>query len=258
MSGNSWLDPVRAVLDEAADRPADWFFRDDDAGWADGELWRLADTFAARAVALDIAAIPSAIVQETARRLRGLVRAGVARIYQHGKSHRNHEPVGRRCEFGPSRRAAEQLADLATGRELLNARLHGLVEPVFVPPWNRCADLTIGLLTELGFSGISRDLPGTRLHAPGFGEAGIRADWTRLWREGGPESLGRELATAISQAAGPGTGGTLGVMLHHATLTPEQMLALSDLLTVVRDHPGARLSSLTELVSQVQLAGRTR
>lgn len=266
MTGQSWLAPVRAALDAQTaartEQPVPWFFRDDDAGWAGRMLWPLTGLFATSGVTLDVAAIPAEVGEVTARRLGQLAQDGVIRVYQHGKAHRNHERTGRRCEFGPSRWPAEQLADLASGRELLSARLGGIVEPVFVPPWNRCSDLTRTLLAELGFAGLSRDLPGLRYHEQGLAEIGVCVDWTRVWREGGQERLGRELAAAIGRrtpASPDPDPDPIGVMLHHATLGPDELLALRDLLAVVRDHPAVRLTSLAELVAELaaELADQT-
>lgn len=284
MSDQSWLAPVLAALDVRAAaplghdiqpagqrwQPAEWFFRDDDAGWADRALWQLTDLFAACDVTLEVAAIPAALSEATGRRLGQLAQDGVIRVYQHGKWHRNHERTGRRCEFGPGRWPAEQLADLASGRELLSARIGAAAEPVFVPPWNRCADLTLTLLDELGFAGLSRDLPGPRRHDNGLGETGVCLDWTRLWREGGPHRIGAALAdTVLADTVLADTGRTapgkqpIGVMLHHATLGPDELTALRALLTTVRDHLAVRLSSLAGLVTRARLnseqpTGRTR
>ena len=43
-------------------------------------------------------------------------------MHQHGYAHVNHEPEGRKCQFGASRSAAEQSDDIAAGRELLGSQ----------------------------------------------------------------------------------------------------------------------------------------
>jgi hypothetical protein len=258
-----WLAPVHAALDGLAEGPVPWFFRDDDAGWADSQLWALADVFGAAGVALDVAAIPAALSSGTAERLSRLATGGAVRVYQHGWSHVNHEMTGRRCEFGRGRSAEQQLADLVTGRAHLAGQLDGRVEPVFVPPWNRCADLTLALLTDLGFAGLSRDASGPRCHEAGpgerppwnprLGEVGVCIDWVRLWREGGPVLLGGALAAAVTDSERAGCGGALGVMLHHAAHGPDDLQALRHLLAVIHDHPAVRVSPLAALVSQARL-----
>src|SRR5918912_1563742 len=111
-----WLDPVRDALDAAAG-PVEVFFRDDDAGWSDGRLLDLLDAFADRCVVLDLAVIPAALEPWLAGELRDRADLGEVRLHQHGYAHVNHEPAGRKCEFGPSRGRAAQAGDIAAGRE---------------------------------------------------------------------------------------------------------------------------------------------
>lgn len=62
---SAWLAPLRAALDHAA-RPVTFFFRDDDAGWADDDLYRLIDIFDRWAIPLDLAVIPNALSDDLA------------------------------------------------------------------------------------------------------------------------------------------------------------------------------------------------
>jgi hypothetical protein len=125
---------------------------------------------------------------------------------------------------------------------------------VFVPPWNRCTDVTVALLAELGFAGLSRDASRPRRHHRGLGEVGVRVDWARVWREGGPRLLGQALASAVTVAVRPGRG-AVGVMLHHANLGTDGLRAVQDLLAVVHEHPAVTVSRLADLVRQPCLAG---
>ena len=72
-------------------------------------------------------------------------RPAASRVHQHGLAHVNHEPDGRKFEFGPSRTHEEQRADIEAGRRLLAERLGDAVEPIFTPPWNRCTRDTGGV-----------------------------------------------------------------------------------------------------------------
>ena len=70
-SMTAWLDPVRRAL--ASDLPdVTFFFRDDDAGWEDDELYRLLDVVTWFRVPLALAAIPTAIGPRLAADLRSL------------------------------------------------------------------------------------------------------------------------------------------------------------------------------------------
>src|ERR671914_2935685 len=111
------LDPVERQLD-ASPAPVDVFFRDDDAGWRDDLLVPLLDLFDEHALPLDLAVIPAALGEGLAAELRS--RAGPRLgLHQHGFAHRNHEPDGRRYEFGPSRSVAAQRRDIAQGARRL-------------------------------------------------------------------------------------------------------------------------------------------
>ena len=96
----SWLDPVRRALDEG---PSTVFFRDDDAGWGDERLWALLDLFDRRALPVDLAVIPAELHPTLTAELTVRARAGRVHLHQHGFAHVNHEPTGRKCEFGPAR-----------------------------------------------------------------------------------------------------------------------------------------------------------
>jgi hypothetical protein len=231
-----WLDPVGAALD-AAQAPVELFFRDDDAGWRDDRLAVLLDLVADHALPLDVAVIPRALGAGLARELRRRAGADGARLglHQHGFAHVNHEPEGRKHEFGPSRSRAAQRRDIDAGRRLLEERLGGLLQPIFTPPWNRCTATTGACLAELGFEVLSREARAEPLAVPGLRELPVRVDWfahrrgVRLtWDE-----LGERLAAEIR------AGGVVGVMFHHALMAGGEMARAGELLGVLAGHSAA-------------------
>jgi hypothetical protein len=229
MSG--WLDPVRAALD-AANRRVCLFVRDDDAGWDDARLFALCDVFAAREAPLDLAVIPTELSRSLCRDLRARAASGPLGVHQHGFAHRNHEPVGRRCEFGPSRTVEQQRADILRGRALLGDLLGDLVQPFFTPPWNRCTRDTGDVLHELGFELLSRESRAEPLDVPGLPELPVHLDWM-AHRQGVRvclEELGARLGRAIEE------GGSVGVMLHHAVMDAADLAAVGELLDVLADR----------------------
>ena len=211
-----WLDPLAEALD--SEGPVQVFFRDDDAGWRDDRLRALLDCFEAHGLPVDVAAIPQALGAEMAREV---VARGVA-VHQHGLAHANHEPEGRKCEFGPSRAVAEQRRDIEAGRELLRERLDGQLEPIFTPPWNRCTRDTALCLAELGFEVLSRESRAEPLGV--LRELPVSLDFVRL----SPEELVRRFAVAEAP---------VGVMFHHAEMDDAAMDRAGELLALLARHP---------------------
>jgi hypothetical protein len=164
-------------------------------------------------------------------------------LHQHGLSHANHEPAGRKCEFGAARRFEEQRADIEGGRDLLAALLELEPDPIFTPPWNRCTAETGRAVLRAGLRVLS-----TESRAPALGldeliELPVTVDWlahrrgTRL----APAEIGVVLA-ADARAAG-----SVGVMLHHAVMGESEREGVADLLELLARADGASFATMTEL-----------
>ena len=225
-----WLDPVQAALDSAP-APVEMFFRDDDAGWANERLLALLDRFAEQALPLDLAVIPTELDDRLAAGLRARSATQPLGLHQHGFAHRNHEPDGRRYEFGAHRAAADQRADIEAGAARLRALLGDLVQPIFTPPWNRCTVTTGRCLVELGFSVLSREWRATPLELPGLDERPIRVDWLK------PEFIAH-LSEAIRD------GGRVGVMFHHAVMDTDDIARADELLALLGRHERVRAGTI--------------
>ncbi len=242
---NGWLDPLRAALDDAA-QPVDFFLRDDDAGWDDERLLAMVDLVGRYELPLDLAVIPHALSPELSGSLAALCAdwRGRLGLHQHGLAHRNHEAEGRKCEFGSSRDAEAQGRDLVEGRERLEARLPGLIQPVFTPPWNRCTLLTAQLLAELGFRVLSRHVSEPEFELDGLSELPVSVDWSYA-KLGGrrltPVELG-ELAAQRTRLGAP-----VGVNLHHAVMDRDELALLDELCGLLAGHPAARCRPLQAL-----------
>lgn len=244
----SWLEPVRGALDHSRG-PVTFFFRDDDGGWRDHRLLRLVDLFSELALPLDLALIPRDLGPEIARELADRVdwSAGRLGLHQHGLAHRNHEPEGRKCEFGSSRSRADQLLDIADGRAQLQSQLGARVQPIFTPPWNRCTRVTGECLVELGFTALSRESRAAPLRVPGLVEVPVRLDWfahrkrIRLTLE----ELGQGLASEIRSGPQP-----VGVMFHHALMDEAELADAGLVLELLAGHPSARVRPMIELIAR--------
>lgn len=242
-----WLAPVRDALDEPG-APVEVFFRDDDGGWGTGRLLELLDLFASFGLPLDLAVIPADLDADLAAELRSRAARSEGRLglHQHGYAHLNHEPEGRKYEFGPSRAPAAQRRDIAAGRALLADRLGPIVDPIFTPPWNRCTPATGRCLVELGFAALSREARAEPLAIPGLCELPVRVDWFAK-RHGlllSREEVGGRLADAIR------AGGPVGVMFHHAIMDARDMRGARELLSLLAAHARARPCRMGALVAR--------
>lgn len=238
-----WLDPLRHALD-SRDQPVSFFFRDDDAGWHDAALEALLHVFEPHGLPVDIAAIPTATTDRTVRMItarRATARNDIS-VHQHGYAHVNHEQEGRKCEFGLSRSQEQQRDDIARGRELLGA-LVGDLPNVFTPPWNRCAPWTPTVLRDLGFKVLSRDVSAGRAHVPGLLELPVSVDWFAKRKKVPVERAARGELLAGAAAAGE----TVGVMLHHAVMSEQDLADIGALLALVAAHPAASADHLEAL-----------
>ncbi len=249
---SEWLDPLRRALDAQAG-PVEVFFRDDDAGWADEALRALLDQFGAAGVPIDVAVIPGALTARLADELefRRETSGGLLALHQHGWSHANHEPEGRRCEFGPARSADEQRADLVRGAATMHDAFGLDDQPLFVPPWNRCTATTARLLTELGFAVLCRDSTATPLPGSTLPELPVTVDWFARRRGVRVDRAGRGelLAEAVRD------GRPVGVMLHHAVMTDADLDGLDDLLRLVADHPAVWLRTMAQVAGTASAIG---
>ncbi len=247
----AWLEPARRALD-AAPAPVLFFFRDDDVGWDDDALMRLLDVFAEYGVHVDLAVIPSALTPGLAGNL--LTRRQAISFHQHGYAHLNHEREGRKCEFGPSRSIAEQHADIARGRDRLTELLPSSLS-LFTPPWNRCTSATAQCLVELGIGTLSRDVSAGLVGVAGLRELPITFDFAAK-RKGTPLSWlerGDLLAGQIASLQ------CVGVMLHHAVMTDEDLAQLGALLRLLVSCRQARGCAMAELLSlPLDLRGKAR
>lgn len=240
VSSAAWLDPLRRVLD-SSQAPIRFFFRNDDVGWEDRRLFALLDLFKRNQVPIDLAVIPKAVSQITAKRL---CKMSAVSVHQHGYAHTNHEQAGRKCEFGDSRSREQQQADITAGKQHLLDLFGPVTESIFTPPWNRCTETTADCLREAGFRVLSRDVTATPFTLVDLVELPVSIDWFAK-RKKMPlthSEMGELLATA---AAGPTP---VGVMLHHAIMNEEERERLAKLLELLSSHSQARCVLMRELV----------
>jgi len=242
----TWLDPLRAALD-AAERPVDFFLRDDDAGWDDERLFALLDVCGDYGLPIDLAVIPQALGPSVAAALvdRAEDDPGSLGLHQHGFAHTNHEPSGRKHEFGPSRGYRAQRQDIAEGQRRLRELLGPHLDPIFTPPWNRSTQTTADCLVELGFVALSREARAEAIEAPGLTELPVSVDWfahhrgTRL----APAEVA-SLAARATESAEP-----VGIMFHHAVMPDDELGQAAELLSLLSEHRQTIVRPMRELLA---------
>jgi len=244
---SDWLNPLQAKLDQTA-RPFKLFFRDDDVGWSNRQLYPVLDRFKNYAIPIDLAIIPQALNDAMVENLLFLCRKTKQKIglHQHGYSHSNHEFLGRKCEFGSHRSKVDQYQDLCQGKKRLNAIFGEALDPIFTPPWNRCSQITIDCLQALDFKILSRDLTAKKLALSGLIEIPVCVDWSGLRKKSriGNKNLGKQIANALT------TSRSTGIMLHHAEMDENDIKLLMDLLCLLASHDNAQCQLLRDFIGQ--------
>lgn len=231
----------------AQQRIIELFFRDDDVADDEPALQRLLDVFIQRRTPVNLAVIPGRLTEAGTAMLRERLRthAHLLEINQHGWMHLNHETTGRKCEFGPTRTFAEQLADLESGRRKLTDLFGADFSAVFVPPWNRCTEATRRAIDQLEFQVLSQLKGAQPVIGYGFTEISVTLDLHR-WRGGvtmkAPAELENELARQVN------AGEIIGVMLHHQVMDEAALAWLAGLLDELRLHAGLRIHTFQSLL----------
>lgn len=247
-----WLTELKHFLDtkEADGRDLHIFLRDDDVDEDEDSLKHLLDLALARSVPMNLEIIPGRLTPACTTILKNALRADHALLSldQHGWMHSNHEPEGRKCEFGPSRSFTQQLNDIAQGKALLEATFEELFFPAFTPPWNRCTKDTHHALDELGFHVLSKDLGKSCVTEYRFSEISTTLD-LYTWKEGArmksPHEIVRELMTQWDRLP------VVGLLLHHNVMAPDAFSFLDQILcelirrSIVRFHTFRTLLPLT-------------
>jgi predicted glycosyltransferase len=233
---------------ETVGPPVAIFLRDDDIDVEEETLRQLLDICIANAVPINLEIIPATLTEATTQLLRQTKDAHpeLIELDQHGWQHANHEQTGRKCEFGPSRTYAEQYADIARGKALLEAALKQRFSPVFTPPWNRCTPDTLRVLHELGFQIFSRDRHPEAITEYGFQEVSTTLD-LYSWKTGAQMKEPVDLIHAlISQLE---SGESIGLLLHHKVMDAAAFAFLDNLLRELTSYSFVHFYTLQGLVA---------
>lgn len=237
-------------------RTATFWWRDDDAAETHPNLSRLLRTAGDRPISL--AAVPARLDVALAEHL-ALGRETVS-VLPHGFLHENHAPEGeKKAEFGPHRPPEVMIAEIGAGWGRLRALLEGRALPIFVPPWNRIDPALVERLPETGLEALST------YKARGVGEGATRLN-THVdivdWKAGGG-FLGDErvidLTAGHLKARRTASGGVdptepTGLLTHHLVHDEACWTFIDRLLSVLDDHPAARIVPAAQGLSEGERA----
>ena len=228
-----------------APQPVTVYFRADDIAIPEPTMHRLLETFSAHRMPLALALVPAWL---TPSRWAVFQRWDADHPdlwcwHTHGWRHVNHEAVGRKSEFGPSRSQAEILDDLKRGMTRLHSLLGDRFSPIFTPPWNRCSAETLERLSSIGYRAVSRDIGAAPAPPPSLVEIPIHVDLhTRKERSvpDGWKALFLQIENAFQR-------GACGFMIHHQRMNENAFRFLDDLLGVLRAQPSVRPAAMDTL-----------
>lgn len=228
----------------ATERTIKVFFRNDDVDVDEPTLRQLLKLFSASNIPLTLAVIPGRLTEACVALLNEFDRAKFE-LHQHGWQHVNHEPTGRKCEFGSSRSFDQQLKDISAGQQRMDEAFGQSWARVFTPPWNRCTEETYRALDQLGFAALSKDNSKPPVTSYTFRELSVTFDLYR-WKGAPtmktPEQVFSELAAQVNELD------TIGIMLHHKVMDAAAFALLEELIETLLACPNAQFHTFQSLL----------
>jgi len=219
---------TEALVAVGSRHPIPVFFRADDIAVPGKQFSELIHVFARYQVPLSMAVVPAWLTTARWKVIERLCRRdpNLWCFYQHGWRHMNHEPRGKKQEFGPARPLSAIEKDIMRGRERLTSLMRDVFFPAFTPPWNRCSKEALIFLKASGCPVLSRSLGASPPAPSGIPDFQVNVDLhTRKDRTAslGWKNLYAELAAGIA-------GGFCGIMIHHQRMNDNALAFLETLL----------------------------
>lgn len=228
------------------DRVIPVLFRADDIGRSEPQFTEMMELFIQHDTPLCLAVVPTWMTPANREAMQIFSPEDTRWCWhQHGFSHRNHEPEGKKCEFGPSRPVPEIEKDLEQGKQQLEKTLGYLFYPVFTPPWNRCSEETLQTLHKLQYRAISRSKGAQPHSGPDLPDLAVNVD-LHTRKESDPQQSWLHLLDEFDTAL---TSGCLSIMLHHQCMNDNAFLFLDNLLDFIHNQPGLQPVSFRDILS---------
>lgn len=223
------------------------FFRADDVGVPGENFTRLIRLFAGHTAPLALAVVPSWLTPGRWEALRKLTATtpDLWCWHQHGWRHVNHEPYGRKSEFGESLDPEKIKDDILKGRRRLEQLMGDIFTPLFTPPWNRMSADGLTALKEAGFKAVSRNQSAKPAAPDGISDWPVNVD-LHTRSELDPKAAWDAMANEVVEALG---SGMCGIMIHHQRMNDTAFLFLNELLAEFRNRPEIELVGLDRVMS---------
>jgi hypothetical protein len=221
------------------------FFRADDIGVPSTMFSQMVSLFLQYRVPLCLAVVPAWLTKSRLESLQEITgKSSLFCWHQHGWIHKNHEPSGKKQEFGESRSENDLYHDLLRGKTRLSELLGNDFSPVFTPPWNRCGSTALNILEKLDFQALSRSsgaAPPTSSRLP---DIQVNVDLHTRKEKDQNDSFNQfllELSNSLSS-------GTSGIMLHHQRMNTQALSFLEQLLCCLSSFRDIRFTHFRDLL----------
>lgn len=229
----------------------EFFFRADDIAAGGRAFEALCRLFRAYEVPLAMAVVPGWLSDS---RLENLFRVApreepLWNWHQHGWRHVNWQEEDKKSEFGKQRTQEKQLKDLLQGKQKMSGLFGEYFVDVFTPPWNRLSPVTLDVLQEIGFKGVSLMGPFPRGAKSDIQLKNLRVQidlHTRKNKNGSADYL----ALCEEIAAIMGRREPVGIMLHHQRMNGFAFQFLEELLRLLKARVNTKFLSFKDLLEE--------
>ena len=238
----------KQIQEAMADNEIKVFFRADDIAVPSKNFSKMMGLFLKYQIPLCLAVVPTWMTKRRWKAMAEFREKGKDLFcwHMHGYRHMNHEPLGKKQEFGPARSHRDLFNDLFKGQKRLQTIMGKALTPVFTPPWNRCSMDAMMILKKIGFAGISRShgnhppAPGGLLDIPVHVDLHTRKETSA--RDGWRNML-TELQTGL-------TSRNCGIMLHHMCMNDQAFFLLEYLLDLFSGYEQIKKITYTDIISK--------
>ena len=227
---------IRTGCEKAEGQGAGYlFFRADDVAVPGGQFSRMMDLFSTHGVPLSLAVVPAMLTRKRWQYLNGFEKKNPSRWcwHQHGWRHVNHATEGKKQEFGGARTVSEIKRDLVRGKNRLEQLMGDRFYPVFTPPWNRCSNVTLKLLKELGYAAVSRSRGGKAPSSGGLPDYFVNVD-LHTRKEKRPAAAWEKLFAELQQGI---ASNHCGIMIHHRMMNGAAFDFIEILIKTLVENP---------------------